>query len=164
MKDILFILNPKKELKREVITKKIDDYILKIDNVNLNDLDLIKYIEKENYLHKYKSNKDYQLIGRKKVLMNELETILNEYDDKKYVFSKIKEMIRVLLQFITEGSKIYPEDVEKSKWINGKRIDNRDYFQLRQMADRYTLNGIICLEEKEDILSMIEKIKKDLNK
>ena len=96
--------------------------------------------------------------------MNELETILNEYDDKKYVFPKIKEMTRVLLQFVTEGSKAYPEDVEKSKWINGKRIDNRDYFQLRQMADRYTLNGIICLEEKEDILSMIEKIKNDLNK
>lgn len=163
MGNILFRIKHKKELKRSELCDKINDFS-RINSLNGNDkdLELIKYIEKVMNLYKYKTNKDYLLIGRKKALMNELETILNEYDSNKYVFSKNSEMMRVLLQFITEGNRVYPEDVDKSLWKDGKYIDGKDFAKLREITDRYTLNGIICLEEKNDIISMIQKVKKNL--
>lgn len=148
----------KKELKREELTDRIDE----LNNFEL--LKLIECIENEINSHKFKSNKDYLCIGRKKHLINELETILNEYDEHKYVFSKDKEIGRVLVQFVTEGNQAYAHDVEKSKWVDGKIINNSDLKELRDKCDRYTLCGIICLEEKQDIINIIEKVKNSINK
>lgn len=148
----------KKELKREEIANKIDIFYRDKDNQD-NILKLIKFVENEIHSYKYKSNKDYMLLGRKKALMSELEEILNKYDENKYSFSKDEELIRVLLQFITEGNRAYPDDVDKSKWVDGKMINNSDLKELRDKCDRYTLCGVICLEEKQDILNMIDVIK-----
>lgn len=167
MKDFLFRMNPKRELKRDEISKEINDFYVSEKGKNLNSLELLKCIENEIYSHKYKSNEDYSLIGRKKILTEELEKILNEEDRFEYIKSvceKDEELLRVLVQFIAEGQSVYPTDVEKTKWINGTTINGKDYSELRKIADRYTLSGIICLEEKNDIIIMIEKIRTDILK
>ncbi|UKI57923.1 MAG: hypothetical protein L6V81_00090 [Clostridium sp.] len=39
-------------------------------------------------------------------------------------------------------------DVDKSKWINGKIIDGKDFIELRNKDDLYTNSGYICKQEK----------------
>lgn len=145
----------KTQLKRIVIMERIDDFYENKDNENFDKL--IKCIEKEIYSHKYKRNIDYLLVGRKKDLVEELNLILNKKDRWEMIKScdeKKWELIRVLVQFINEGSKAYPQDIDRIKYVN-----DIDYNELKKKCDRYTLEGIICLEEKQDILNMLEKIK-----
>ena len=146
----------KTQLKRIEIMERIDDVYENKDDENFFDK-LIECIEKEIYSHKYKSNIDYLLIGRKKDLVEELNLILNKKDRWEMIKScdEMKwELIRVLVQFINDGSKAYPQDIDGIKYVN-----DIDYKELKKKCDRYTLEGIICLEEKQDILNMLEKIK-----
>ena len=62
-------------------------------------------------------------------------------------------------EFICNFNFVNMFDVDESKWIDGKIISSKDFAELRDINDRYFATGIICLEEKEYILKMIDRLK-----
>ncbi len=146
-----------KKLKRKDIAKKFYGYHSKnnINNKNaaINYLnDIINYLN--NYT--YESNNDFLMLGRKKFVYDEVMDILN---GNKKVNDSIYFVLGSLEEFICNNNQVYASDVDKSKWKNEKIMDGKNYAEIRDKNDNYIKNGYICLEEKNIIIDMINKIK-----
>ena len=64
-----------------------------------------------------------------------------------------------LEEFMFNGNMLNYNDVDKSKWINGKIIDGKDFVKLRNKDDLYTNSGYIFKQEKLKIIEIIDMIK-----
>lgn len=149
------------KLKRNDAADKFYGYHSK-NNVNSNE-EILKYLEIiEEYLnsHQYESDADFIMGGRKKFIYNEMFDIL---DGKKKEDNPLYFVLGSLEEFISNPNQVFFEDVDKSKWKDGKTIDGKDYAELRDRNDVYSSKGIICLEEKTYIEKIIDKIKQYIN-
>lgn len=155
-----------KKLKREEIANKLYEY-RKNNDGNLEIKSYTKgFIEIiENYINKstFESDKDFIFGGRKKFLYNEFYDYLDN-KEKHILEDPIRFAIGNLEEFICNNNQVYAEDVDKSKWKDGKIIDGKDIAELRRINDNYSSKGYICLEEKEYIIEMINRIKKEFFK
>lgn len=123
--------------------------------------DFINIVENFISKHKFESDKDFIFGGRKKFLYNEFYDYLDNKEKHKSE-SPVRFAIGNLEEFICNNNHIVAEDVDKIKWKDGKAIDGKDIVELRNKNDRYSATGYICLEEKEYIVEMLNRIKKEL--
>lgn len=152
------------KLKRKEIANKLYEYRknndgnLEIYTYNKGFIEIIeKYINKSTF----ESDKDFIFGGRKKFLYNEFYDYLDNKEKHKSE-NPVRFAIGNLEEFICNNNHIVAEDVDKSKWKDGKIIDGKDIVELRNKNDRYSATGYICLEEKEYIVEMLNRLKKEL--
>ena len=146
------------KLKRKDLSNKYDYYHVKkvIDDKKQA---LIYLDELLNYLNQFDYYDDDNFIfgGRKKFLYDEIaRIIMNEQKEKEPIYF----VLGSLEEFMCNGNMLNYNDVDKSKWINGKVIDGKDIAELRNKNDLYTSSGYICKQEKLKIIEIIDMIKK----
>ncbi len=110
----------------------------------------LEYIDSiSNAFLKYSFNSDdnFILLGRKKIIYDEINEILS---GTKKVDNPIYFVLGSLEEFICNNNVIYLSDGEK--WEKG-------WEDLRKKNDTYSFENIICLEEKNVIEDIINKIK-----
>ena len=97
--------------------------------------------------YSFKSDEKFVLLGRKKIIYDEINDILN---GTKKVDNPIYFVLGSLEEFIRNNNFVYMSDSEY--WEKG-------WDDLRNRNDIYSKNNIICLEEKNVIEKIINKIK-----
>ena len=97
--------------------------------------------------YSFKSDEKFVLLGRKKIIYDEINDILN---GTKKVDNPIYFVLGSLEEFICNNNFVYMSDSEY--WEKG-------WDDLRNRNDIYSKNNIICLEEKNVIEKIINKIK-----
>ena len=115
-----------------------------------NEKSALEYIDNiSNAFLKYSFNSDdnFILLGRKKSIYDEINEILS---GTKKVDNPIYFVLGSLEEFICNNNVIYISDGEK--WEKG-------WEDLRKKNDTYSFENIICLEEKNVIEDIINKIK-----
>lgn len=132
--------------KRKIVNIELKEQVLNFLN------DLVLDLDKYEYL----SNNDFIFGGRKKFIYNEIIDVL---DGKQKESNPLYFVLGSLDEFICNNNFMSAEDVDKSKWKDGKIIDGKDIAELRNKNDRYSATGYICLEEKNCIDNIINKIK-----
>lgn len=145
-------------LKRKDLNNKYDYYHVK-NKINDKKQALIYLNELLNYLNQFDYYDDDNFIfgGRKKYLYDEIVRIIrNEQKEKEPLYF----VLGSLEEFMCNGNMLNYNDVDKSKWINGKIIDGKDFIELRNKDDLYTNSGYICKQEKLKIIEIIDMIKK----
>ena len=143
--------------------KEVAEKICKCHNSENYVNDFIKVVEEFIAKHKFKSDSEYILCGRKKLLYNEFYDCLDrkkwlDEDPIAFAVGDLKEFICLECNFISA------QDVDKSKWQDGKIILGSDVAELRKKVDSYYIKGYICLEEKEYIVKMLDRLKKEYYK
>ena len=137
-----------KKLKRKEIADKLYEY-RKNNDGNLEIKSYIKgFIEIiENYISKsnFESDNDFLMVGRKKFLFDEFYDYL-DHKEKHKLENPIRFAIGNLEEFICNNNWVNFSDVDKSKWIDGKTIDGKDFAELRNKNDRYSASGYICVK------------------
>ena len=145
-------------LKRKDLNNKYDYYHVK-NKINDKKQALIYLDELLNYLNQFDYYDDDNFIfgGRKKYLYDEIVRIIrNEQKEKEPLYF----VLGSLEEFMCNGNMLNYNDVDKSKWINGKIIEGKDFIELRNKDDLYTNSGYICKQEKLKIIEIIDMIKK----
>ena len=149
------------KLKRKNIADKLYEYRKNNDG----NLDIKSYANGfveivESYILKstFETNNDFLMVGRKKFLFDEFYDYL-EHKEKHKLENPVRFAIGNVEEFICNPNFVNMSDVDKSKWKDGKIIDGKDFAELRDTNDRYSVTGIICLEEKEYIEKMINRLK-----
>ena len=112
-----------------------------LDFLNELVLDLNKY--------EYPSNNDFVFGGRKKFTYDEIFDIL---DGKQKESKPLYFVLGLLDEFISNNNH-----------ISMGEYDGKDFTEIRDKNDRYISTGVICLEEKNCIDNIINKIKDYLN-
>lgn len=102
--------------------------------------------------YSFDSDEDFVLLGRKKVIYDEIIDILK---GNKEVDNPIYFVLGSLEEFICNNNFVYMSDGDK--WEKG-------WEDLRTRNDRYSLKNIICLEEKNIIEDIINRIKDYISK
>lgn len=146
------------KLKRKDLNNKYDYYHIK-NKINDKKQALIYLDELLNYLNQFDYYDDDNFIfgGRKKYLYDEIVRIIrNEQKEEEPIYC----ILGLLEEFMCNRNKLFWEDVDKDKWINGKIIDGKDFVELRNKDDLYTNSGYICKQEKVKIIEIIDMIKK----
>ena len=151
------LLNNK--LKRKDIAKKLYN----CRNSDNYENEFINIVENLISKHKFESDKDFIFGGRKKFLYNEFYDYLNNKEGHK-LENPVRFAIGTLEEFICNNNYIFVEDVDKSNWKDGKIVDEKDIAGLKNKNDMYSVTGYICLEEKEYIIEMLNRLKKELFK
>lgn len=144
-------------LKRKDLNNKYDYYHVK-NKINDKKQALIYLDELLNYLNQFDYYDDDNFIfgGRKKYLYDEIVRIIrNEQKEKEPLYF----VLGSLEEFMCNGNMLNYNDVDKSKWINGKIIEGKDFIELRNKDDLYTNSGYICKQEKLKIIETIDMIK-----
>lgn len=144
-------------LKRKDLNNKYDYYHVK-NKINDKKQALIYLDELLNYLNQFDYYDDDNFIfgGRKKYLYDEIVRIIrNEQKEKEPLYF----VLGSLEEFMCNGNMLNYNDVDKSKWINGKIIEGKDFIELRNKDDLYTNSGYICKQEKLKIIEIIDMIK-----
>lgn len=96
------------------------------------------------------------LVVEKNIYDEIIRIIRNEQKEKEPLYF----VLGSLEEFMCNGNMLNYNDVDKSKWINGKIIDGKDFIELRNKDDLYTNSGYICKQEKQKIIEIIDMIKK----
>ena len=121
-----------------------------------------KYLDKlDKYIsnHKYKSNSNFKVMGKKK---NKYEEIIQILSKKKEVDNPINYVLGSLEEIIYNPNHIYFSDVDRDKWVDTNVINQKDLKELIESDYKYYQSGVICLEEKEFIESVIHDIKEGI--
>lgn len=145
-------------LKRKDLSNKYDYYHAK-NKISDKKQTLIYLDELLNYLNQFDYYDDDNFIfgGRKKYLYDEIVRIIrNEQKEEEPLYF----VLGSLEEFMCNGNILNYNDVDKSKWINGKIVDGKDFAELRNKNDLYTNSGYICKQEKLKIIEIIDMIKK----
>ena len=135
------------KIQRQEVARK---YYGKHSNINNEDKDsILNYLnEIKNYLnnYEYESNSDFIYCGRKKHIYEEIVNVLNE---TQKVDNPIYFALGSLEEFICNNNDVHISDSDDI---------GMNWNELREANDRYINTGVICLEEKKYIDSIIDKI------
>ena len=151
----------KRKLKRNEITKELYE-CRKIEDDQTYTINFINTVEKYISKSYFENDEDFIMGGRKKFLFNEFNDTLDGNKEIKGIDNPIRFAIGDLEEFICNNNYLSTQDVDKSKWKDGKTIDGKDFFELREKNNRYSNKGYICLQEKEYIEKMISRIKDNI--
>ena len=146
-------LRKKKKLKREIIAKKLW-------NIQKSNYDTDKYVKEflkiiKSYFDDsiFEPDEDFVFCGRKKFLYDEFNEYLDDNLDYK-VDNQIRLATGNLFEFILNSNFVYFKDGDA--WEKG-------WNDLRERNDNYTKKGYICLQEKEYIEKMMDRLYKEMN-
>lgn len=147
------LLRKKKKLKREIIAKKLW-------NLRKYNYDTDKYVKEfikiiKSYFDDsvFESDEDFIFCGRKKFLYDEFYDYLDDNIDYN-VDKSIRLATGNLFEFILNPNFVYFSDGDA--WEKG-------WNDLRDRNDNYTKKGYICLEEKEYIEKMMDRLYEEIN-
>ena len=140
-------------LKRENFIKLVDSEKIWSKTMTLSEVkELLDFLEMEISKYNYESDRNFLMDGRR----NGLKTFIEErvLDSKENINENVLESLFNFWEFVNNEYYV----------ISGETIDklNMSPEELDNMCSEYTKKGIICLEEKNVILDMIQMIKKQL--
>ena len=150
-----------KKLKRKDIAEKLYECHKNEKDTTEYINDFLKIVEDFITKSRFETDEDFIFGGRKKFLYEEFYDYLNNKEKHKSE-NPIRFAIGNLEEFICNNNFVNAEDVDKSKWIDGNKIDGKDIAELRDRNDKYSNKGYICLEEKEYIEKMLKRITEEL--
>lgn len=130
----------RRKLNRNVIREKLYNINHNSEDYENNFISIVDYYF-SNY--KFESNENFLFSGRKKFLYDEFYEYLNNKEKYKNE-NPIRFAITNLEEFISNDNFV------------------ADNSELRDKNDNYSASGYICLEEKEIIIKMLDRIKKEL--
>jgi len=160
-----------RKLNRNLLVDKLIKY-RKENEYNDNNyfLDYINIITEEFSKHKFVSDSDFLLKGRRKFLVNEFYDILKDednYNKKHFIDNPLYFALGHIEEILFGINTVYPNYVEEEKreiTENGSyKIAGIYIKEIRDIDERYNRKKIICLEEKQLIEKMIEDFKSKLN-
>ena len=145
---ILFNLN--KKLKRKDFIDSIDQNKIWSKSASIEEIkEMLKTLKEKITKHEYKTDKYFLKDSRRRALKDMiLKREVNEENIKESLFN-LMEYVNCEYcgsnLMLAEELRIHPA-------------------KLMDMWDKYKEKGIICLEEKDDILEMINHIEKEISK
>lgn len=137
-------------LKRKDIREKLLSINHSSEDFEINFVDIVEDCISN---HDFKSDENFLFCGRKKFLYDEFYEYLDN-KEKHIKENPIRFAIINLEEFICDDNFVFGEDV--------KVIDGKDFVEIRNKNDKYSASGYICLEEKEYIAKMLNRIKKEM--
>lgn len=146
-------------LKRKDIREKILNINHSSEDFEINFVSVV-----DDYIsnHDFKSDEDFLFCGRKKFLYDEFYEYLDN-KEKHIKENPIRFAIINLEEFICDDNFIsLTMDIDKRYWKNEEKLDGSVVAKLRDRNDKYSATGYICLEEKEYIVEMLNRIKQEL--
>ena len=146
-------------LKRKDIREKILSINHSSEDFEINFVSVV-----DDYIsnHDFKSDEDFLFCGRKKFLYDEFYEYLDN-KEKHIKENPIRFAIINLEEFICDDNFIsLTMDIDKRYWKNEEKLDGSVVAKLRDRNDKYSASGYICLEEKEYIVEMLNRIKKEM--
>lgn len=149
------IISPEEMLHRKVLANLIENWTLqnKINVSGENYLPLLNNLEEELNKAKYVKDNRFYTYGRRDFLRKEFSDILDEkipYRPNRYfgALINLEEYIRAESSFFNPGQ--IPTELKK------------DFHNILRDHDRYNKIGIICEEEKNILLDMIQEFKRKI--
>jgi len=150
-------MNEKVEIKKNNYLKR-EDFLNLVDNKKIwsksMTIDEVKYLldflEKEIDKYNYVSDKDFLMDGRRQGLKLKIESRLS--NNNKNISENVLESLFNFWEFV--NNEYYVASLEALERLNIKREE------LEKRCNKYTQDGIICLEEKNVILEIIQILKK----
>ena len=137
-------------LKRKDIREKLLSINHSSEDFEINFVDIVEDCISNR---DFKSDENFLFCGRKKFLYDEFYEYLDN-KEKHIKENPIRFAIINLEEFICDDNFVFGEDV--------KVIDGKDFVEIRNKNDKYSASGYICLEEKEYIAKMLNRIKKEM--
>lgn len=104
--------------------------------------------------HIFELDENFLFCGRKKFLYNEFFDYLDNKENHKDE-NPIRFAIINLEEFISDNNFVFLQDVGAFK-------DENNFTELRDKNDKYSASGYISLQEKEYIVAMLDRLKKEL--
>lgn len=150
----------RKKLKRDKIAKELYECRKIEDNQEYKEK-FINIVNKYFSKSYFENDETFIMGGRKKILFDEFNNILDGNKDIKGIDNPIRFAIGDLEEFICNNNHLSAEDVDKSKWKDEKVIDGKYFIELRNKNDKYSKEGYICLQEKQYIEKMISRLKEE---
>lgn len=146
----MILFNMKKKLKREELLNSIDAKKFWNKSASTTEIkEMLNTLKDTINKHKYKTDKCFFKDSRREVLK---DMILKRETNEE----SIKESLFNFMEYINcEYCGNSPRLAQELKIHQSKLMD---------IWDKYKEKGIICLEEKEDILEMINHIKNEISK
>ena len=141
-------------LKRETFINSIDSNKIWSKSMSMTEVkDLLDFLENELLKYNFTSDKNFIMDGRRNSLKTSIEARVSNNDEN--INEKVLESVFNFWEFVNnEYYTITLDSLEKLHL-------NRD--EAERMCNEYAKSGIICLEEKNVILEMIQMIKKIIN-
>lgn len=146
----MILFNMKKKLKRDKFMKLVDVNAFWNKTATIPELkEMLNTLKEAINNYKYKTDKDFFIDGRRKTLK---EMILTRETNER----NIKESLFNFMEYVNcEYCSIDPKIAMESK-VHPVKFMN--------VWDKYKKKGIICLEEKNEILEMINHIENEISK
>ena len=143
--------NKKKKLNRKDFINLVDSDKIWSKEMNLEEIkEMIEYLKIEMLKYDFKIDKNFVMNNRRKGLKSMIEErMLNKDADTKYVIS---ESLFNLWEFVNDE---YAGNLSITSIELGIPLD-----ELIKMDDEYRKKGIICIQEKDIILELMEGITK----
>lgn len=162
MNNLLDNLKYKEPVDRKVKRNDIAKQIFECkENNSQNDYyveELLGIIEKIISVSNFESDEDFVFGGRKKFLYEEFNNYLDNTSSKSD--ESLFLAINNLEEFICNNN--YGSFIELAN--NSNMVDGKIIEKLRERNDKYSSKGYICLQEKEYIEQMINKLKDTIKK
>ena len=140
-------------LKRENFIKLVDSEKIWSKTMTLSEVkELLDFLEMEISKYNYESDRNFLMDGRR----NGLKTFIEErvLDSKENINENVLESLFNFWEFVNNEYYVISGETIHKLNMSPEELDN--------MCSEYTKKGIICLEEKNVILDMIQMIKKQL--
>lgn len=135
------LLNIKKQLKREILVNSVNNDKIWSKELTIKEIrELLDNLKNIISKYKYKKDKNFFIDGRREIMLNYVQ-------QKDETEEEIKGALFNFWEFVNNeycGS--------THKLAQELNVSNN---KLHNMWDKYNKRGIICLQEKEEILKMI---------
>ena len=150
----MFGFKKKNYLKRTDFINLVDSDKIWRKTMSLPEIkDLLEFFEKEISKYDFEEDKNFVMDSRREGLKNMIDERLT-----KYKTDKDDDVLESLFNFWEFVNNEYPAiTVELLQRLK------KSVVELDNMCKKYTENGIICKQEKDAILEMIQTIKKHIN-
>ncbi len=150
----MFGIKKKNYLKRTDFINLVDSKKIWHKTMSLLEIkDLLEFFEKEISKYDFKEDKNFVMDSRREALKRMIDERFTKYNT-----DKDDDVLESLFNFWEFVNNEYPaitvELLQRTK-LNVRELD--------KMCTEYTKSGIICKQEKDAILEMIQTIKKHIN-
>ena len=150
----MFNFKTKNYLKRTDFINSVDSNKIWLKSMAIPEIKrLLEKLEIEISKHEYEIDKNFLMDGRRNYLRSNIEERLSRND--KFIKENILESLFNFWEFV--NNEYYTITLEAVQRLNLTREE------MENMCTEYTKSGIICEQEKDVILEMIQTIKKYIN-
>jgi hypothetical protein len=139
------------ELLREDFINSVDSKKIWSKQMTLSEVyNMLNGLEKTISIHNFVSDKNFLMEGRRTILKESIDKRISNNNDN--LTEMVLDSLFNFWEFV--NNEYFTANLESVERLHLCRIE------IENMCTNYTRKGIICLEEKDVILEMIQKIKK----